>query len=97
MSIPPGGEVGLERHKDNDQFLRIESGQGIVQMGRSKDKPDMRQPVFGDFAIFVPAGTWHNVINIGTEPLKLYSIYAPPHHPHGTIHATKAIADKMGD
>ena len=89
MSIPPKGDIGLERHKDNDQFLRIESGHGIVQMGRTKDKPDMKQPVFADYAIFVPAGTWHNIINIGETPLKIYSIYAPPHHPHGTIDYTK--------
>jgi mannose-6-phosphate isomerase-like protein (cupin superfamily) len=46
-----------------------------------------------DFAIFVPAGSWHNVTNTGDEPLKLYSIYAPPEHEHGTIHETKADAD----
>jgi len=97
MSIPPGGDIGLEIHPDTDQFLRIEQGQGIVQMGRDRNHLNFRQTVFNDFAIFIPAGTWHNLTNIGNIPLRLYSIYAPPHHPPGTIHATKAIADMMGD
>ena len=97
MTIPPGGDIGLEVHPGTDQFLRIEQGQGIVQMGRDRNRLNFRQTVFNDFAIFVPAGTWHNLTNIGNTPLRLYSIYAPPHHPPGTIHATKAIADMMGD
>jgi len=97
MSIPPGGDVGLEIHPDNDQFFRIEQGQGIVQMGSTRNNLNFRQTVFEDFAIFVPAGTWHNITNIGNVPLKFYTIYAPPHHPPGTVHATKAIADMMGD
>ena len=97
MTIPPGGEIGLEIHPDTDQFLRIEQGQGIVQMGRDRRNLNFRQTVFDNFAVFVPAGTWHNITNIGNRPLKLYSIYAPPHHPPGTVHATKAIADMMGD
>ena len=97
MSIPPSGDIGLEVHPDNDQFLRIEQGQGIVQMGRDRKNLNFRQTVFDDFAIFVPAGTWHNITNIGNTPLKLYTIYAPPHHPPGTVHATKAIAEMMGD
>ena len=97
MSIPPGGEIGLEVHHDTDQFLRIERGQGIVQMGSRRNHLNIRQPLFDDFAVFVPAGTWHNITNIGNTPLKIYSIYAPPHHPPGTVHATKAIADMMGD
>jgi len=97
MSIPPGGEIGLEIHPDTDQFFRIEQGQGIVQMGSDRRNLNFRQTVFDDFAVFVPAGTWHNITNIGHTPLRLYSIYAPPHHPPGTVHATKAIADMMGD
>ena len=95
MSIPPGEDIGLEMHPDTDQFLRIEEGQGIVQMGPSKRNLDLRQPVFNDTAVFVPAGTWHNITNIGRTPMKIYTIYAPPHHPHGTVHATKAIAEMM--
>ena len=97
MSIPPGEDIGLEMHSDTDQFLRIEEGQGIVQMGPSRRNLDLRQPVFNDTAVFVPAGTWHNITNVGRTPLKIYTIYAPPHHPHGTVHATKAIAEAMGD
>lgn len=97
MTIRPGEDIGLEIHPDTDQFLRIEEGQGIVQMGPSKRNLTFRQPVFADTAVFVPAGTWHNITNIGSGPLKLYSIYAPPHHRHGTVHPTKAIAEQMGD
>lgn len=93
MSIPVGEDIGLEVHPDVDQFLRIEDGQGLVQMGNNKNNLYFRQPVYDDFAIFVPAGTWHNITNIGNKPLKLYSIYAPPNHPWGTIHQTKAIAE----
>jgi mannose-6-phosphate isomerase-like protein (cupin superfamily)/rubrerythrin len=92
MSIIVGGDIGLEIHPTDDQFLRIEQGQGIVKMGKRKDKLDFVKKVSDDFAIMVPAGIWHNVINTGNVPLKLYSIYAPPHHPHGTVHVTKADA-----
>lgn len=97
MQINPGGDIGLEVHPDNDQFLRIESGQGVVQMGNKKDNLYFQQQVFDDYAVLVPAGTWHNITNIGTTPLKIYAIYAPPHHPWGTIHQTKQIAQQMGD
>jgi len=93
MSIPVGESIGLEAHPNIDQFLRIEEGQGLVQMGNSKDNLYFRQPAFNDFAIFVPAGTWHNLTNTGNKPLKLYSIYAPPNHPWGTVHQTKTIAE----
>lgn len=94
MSIPIGDDIGLEVHPNVDQFLRIEEGQGLVQMGNTKDNLYFNQPAYDDFAIFIPAGTWHNVINTGNVPLKLYSIYAPPNHPFGTIHQTKEIAEK---
>jgi len=97
MSINPGEDIGLEVHPDNDQFLRIEKGVGITQMGSGKNDMSYQQNVYDDSAIFVPAGVWHNVINTGKEPMKIYSIYAPPHHPRGTIHQTKAIAEQMGD
>jgi len=93
MSIPVGESIGLEMHPNVDQFLRIEDGQGLVQMGDSKDYLYLSQPVYDDFAVFVPAGKWHNMTNTGNKPLKLYSIYAPPNHPRGTIHQTKAIAE----
>lgn len=90
MSIPVGESVGLEVHPDIDQFLRIEEGQGFVQMGDRQDNLYYKQLVFDDYVILVPAGTWHNVTNMGDKPLKLYSIYAPPEHPWGTIHRTQA-------
>ncbi|MCL2637360.1 MAG: cupin domain-containing protein [Oscillospiraceae bacterium] len=93
MCIPVGEDIGLEVHPQVDQFLRIESGQGLTQMGDSKDYLNFQQPVFEDCAIFIPAGSWHNLINTGNKPLKLYSIYAPPNHAHGTVHQTKAIAE----
>ena len=97
MCIPPCGEIGLEVHQENDQFLRLEEGQGIVMMGKCQEWLDFQRPVCKDDAIFVPAGTWHNVINTGRTPLKLYAIYAPPHHPHGIVHRTKSESDARGD
>lgn len=93
MSIEPGHDIGLEVHEDHDQFLRIESGKGRVQMGPAKDNLNFDRVVEDDWAILVPAGSWHNVTNIGEEPLKLYSLYGPPEHKHGTVHETKAEAD----
>ena len=93
MSIQVGDEIGLEIHPDDDQFFYIESGHGVVQMGNQRDCLYFQQPIFTNSAIFVPAGIWHNVINMGELPLKLFSIYAPPHHPWGTFHQTKAVAE----
>ncbi|MBM7602938.1 mannose-6-phosphate isomerase-like protein (cupin superfamily) [Metabacillus crassostreae] len=92
MSINVGEDIGLEIHPTLDQFLRVEQGQGIVQMGDRKNRLDFQKKVYEDYAIIIPAGKWHNLINTGNKPLKLYSIYAPPQHPYGTIHETKAIA-----
>lgn len=93
MSIPVGGEIGLEIHPNVDQFLRVEEGQGIAMMGKNQTSLNYRRNVYDDYAILIPAGTWHNVINTGNKPLKIYSIYAPPQHPHGTVHVTKAEAE----
>lgn len=92
MSINVGEDIGLENHPDLDQFIRIEQGQGLVKMGSSKYNLDFQRRVSDDYAIIIPAGTWHNLINTGNRPLKLYSIYAPPQHPKGTVHRTKADA-----
>lgn len=94
MSINVGDDIGLEIHPDTDQFLYIEEGQGLVQMGPSKDNLNFVRNATVNSAIVVPAGTWHNVTNTGPTPLKLYTIYAPPHHPFGTVHATKAVAEE---
>ena len=93
MSIEVGEDIGLEVHPDLDQFLRIEEGEGLVKMGDRKDQLDFQAKVYDDYAILVPAGKWHNLINTGKKTLKLYSIYAPPEHPRGTVHETKAIAE----
>ena len=93
MSIEVGGEIGLEVHPNLDQFIRIEEGQGLLKMGDSKDRLDYQRRVSDDYAIIIPAGKWHNLINTGNKPLKLYSIYAPPQHPFGTVHRTKRDAD----
>ncbi len=93
MSLKVGEDIGLEVHPNLDQFIRIEEGQGLVRMGDSKDKLDFQAMVRDGFIIVIPAGKWHNLINTGNRPLKLYSIYAPPQHPFGTVHATKADAE----
>lgn len=89
MSIPVGDDIGLEVHPDNDQFLRLEQGRARVQMGPSEDNLTFDEEVADDWVILVPAGSWHNVTNIGDEPLKVYAIYGPPDHLHGTVHRTK--------
>ncbi len=94
MSINVGEDIGLEVHPNLDQFIRIEEGQGLVKMGNRKDKLDFQEEVYDDYAIIIPAGKWHNLINTGNKPLKLYSIYAPPQHPYGTVHKTKADAEE---
>src|SRR5690606_26635050 len=93
MNIDVNDDIGLEMHPDVDQFLRIEQGQGLVMMGEDKNKLNYRQRVHENYVVFVPAGTWHNLINTGGIPIKLYSIYAPPNHPHGTVHVTKEDED----
>lgn len=92
MSLDVGEDIGLEMHPDVDQFLRVEQGQGNVRMGNTKNNVTFEENVYDDSAIIIPAGTWHNLTNTGTIPLKLYSIYAPPNHPFGTVHPTKSDA-----
>ncbi|NLW23729.1 MAG: cupin domain-containing protein [Clostridia bacterium] len=97
MSIGVGEDIGLEMHPDVDQFIRIEQGEGLVLMGDTKNRLNFRRRVYADYAIVIPAGKWHNVINTGSIPLKLYSIYAPPEHPHGTVHVIKKDAEEHHD
>jgi len=92
MSIEPGHDIGLEVHETHDQFLRIEQGLATVSMGPSQDQLRTWQASMSD-AVFVPAGNWHNLECIGEVPLKVYSIYAPPQHAHGTVHVTQAEAE----
>jgi mannose-6-phosphate isomerase-like protein (cupin superfamily) len=84
MTLQPGEEIGSEVHEDHDQFFRIEEGRGEVHIDRQVT------PIEDDFAVIVPAGALHNVINTGDTPLRLYTIYGPPEHKDGTVHPTKA-------
>jgi mannose-6-phosphate isomerase-like protein (cupin superfamily) len=87
MKMQPGEEIGEEIHEDRDQFFRIEVGQGEIWIDGVVNK------VKADDGIIVPAGAKHNVVNSGSGPLKLYTIYGPPEHREGTVHPTKADAD----
>jgi mannose-6-phosphate isomerase-like protein (cupin superfamily) len=97
MSIPAGGDIGLEAHPETDQFLRLDAGRGRVQMGPAKDQLTFDQEVGDGWCVLVPAGTWHNVTNIADEPMQLYAIYAPAHHKPGKIHETAAAAEADTD
>ncbi|MDR1664850.1 MAG: cupin domain-containing protein [Clostridiales bacterium] len=88
MSIGVNQDVGLELHDDVDQFLYVVRGSALVMMGDAEDNLTFQQPAAGGYGIFVPMGTWHNVVNRGREPLKLFTVYAPPHHPAGTVEVT---------
>lgn len=96
MSINVNDDIGVELHPDVDQFIRIEHGEGLVKLGSSKENLSFQRKVGPSDAVIVPAGTWHDIVNIGNVPLKVYSIYAPPHHPRGTVHMTKADAIATG-
>ena len=93
MSIPVGGDIGLEVHETHDQFLRIEQGAGRVEMGPAEGTVTFTEEVSADWVIFVPAGTWHNIINTGEIDLKLYTLYGPPDHVPGTLHPTQHDAE----
>ena len=97
MSIPVGGEVGLEFHEDVEQLLQIESGFARVYMGKSKNSVTCFGGADRNSLIIVPQKTWHNIVNVGHMPLKLYSVYAPPEHPFGTVHKTKLDSDLAED
>lgn len=96
MSIPVCGDIGIEMHPNVDQFIRVESGRAKVLMGQCRNVLCKEEIVDGNYAIIIPAGTWHNIINLGNRPLKLYSLYAPPNHPLGTVHKTKEDAEHEG-
>ena len=94
MRLGPGEDIGRESHPDVDQFIRIEEGTGRVELGRTENEIDETHTVEDDWAVVIPAGTWHNVVNTGEGELKLYSLYSPPEHPAGTVHTTKADAEE---
>ncbi len=88
MSLPVGGEIGLETHRENDQFFRFDGGVGKVIID------DSEYEVSDGSAVIVPAGAQHNVINISdSEPLQLYTLYSPPHHKDGIVRATREEAE----
>ncbi len=87
MTLQPGEEIGEEAHEDRDQFFRIEDGKGEILIDGTRHR------IKDDFAVIVPAGARHNVINTGEEPLKLYTLYGPPEHRDAVIHHTKAEAE----
>jgi mannose-6-phosphate isomerase-like protein (cupin superfamily) len=88
MSLLPNEEIGMEVHETTDQFFRIDSGEGKVIISGEESA------ISNGFAVVVPAGSYHNVINTSSEiPLKLYTIYMPPHHKDGTVHRNKAEAE----
>jgi mannose-6-phosphate isomerase-like protein (cupin superfamily) len=92
MCIPPCGEIGTEIHESTDQLILIEAGMAVVKIGKCRNQMDFQRKLSKGDAVFIPAGNWHNIINAGRNPLKLCSVYAPPNHPRGTIHKTKADA-----
>lgn len=94
MCIPRCGEIGVEMHEKTDQVIRVEQGKALVKIGKCEKQLEYQQTMCAGDVVFVPAGTWHNVINVGMCPLKVSSIYAPPHHPKGTVHRTKEEAEK---
>ena len=97
MSIPVGEAIGLEAHPQTDQFLRVDRGQGRCVMGPAADELTFEQEVSDGWAIQVPAGTWHDVINTGDEPLQVYVVYAPVHHAAGKVQATSEDAERDED
>ncbi len=87
MTLQPGEEIGEEVHPDRDQFFRIEEGEGAIDINGRENR------VEDDFAVIVPAGSRHNVRNIGSAPLRFNTLYGPPEHKDGIIQATKAEAE----
>ena len=88
MTLQPGEEIGSEVHPDRDQFFRFEEGEGVVDIDGRENR------VEDDFAVIVPAGARHNVRNTGSAPLRFYTLYGPPEHKDGIVHATKMEAEE---
>jgi mannose-6-phosphate isomerase-like protein (cupin superfamily) len=90
MTLKPKEEIGSEVHKKVDQFIRIEKGTAVAIIGKENPKKYLLKK---EHFIIIPAGTYHNIINIGRSELKLYSIYSPFNHKPGTINKTKPLND----
>jgi mannose-6-phosphate isomerase-like protein (cupin superfamily) len=97
MSIPAGGDIGLEANPETDQFLRLDAGNGKVPMGSARDKLNFEENVSNGWSILVPAGTWHNITNTGVTLMQVYAIYARAHHSPGKVQATAAAAKSDKD
>lgn len=93
MRLGPTEEIGREVHPHLDQFIRVEAGRARVELSTTEGGAEETHDLHADWAAIIPAGTWHNVVNVGEGELKLYSLYTPPEHPPGTVHRTKAEAD----
>lgn len=94
MTIPVGSSIGMEMHPETDQFIRLEAGEGRCIMGPDEDTTDFDQDVEDAWSIQVPAGVWHDVINTGEEPMRLYVVYAPVHHAQGIVQKTAEEAEE---
>lgn len=94
MSIEPGASIGLEVHPETDQFIRLDAGQGVAMMGPSEDDLDWEQPVSDGWCVMVPAGMWHDIVNTGDGPMRLYTVYAPVHHAAGIVQRTAEDAER---
>lgn len=89
MTLQPGEDIGLETHDEGDQFFRVEAGEGEAWLNGE------RYPLHDGSIVVIPAGVEHNISNTSeNEPLRVYTLYAPPEHPDGTLHKTKAEADE---
>lgn len=89
MSIPRGNDIGVELHKDTDQYITVEHGNAMALLGEKENCLDKRYNLMQGDSIFIPAGVWHNIVNMGRCALKLSSVYAPPHHPKCTVEENK--------
>ncbi len=89
MSIPRGCDIGVEIHEDTDQYIRVEHGNALAITGHSEHCLHKKNKLCAGDAIFIPAGTWHNIVNTGRCDLKLSSVYAPPHHSRCTVEPYK--------
>lgn len=93
MRLAPGEDIGLEAHPHLDQFLRIEEGRVRLDLGPEEDQIEEHHELDAGAAFVVPAGTWHDVVNVGSSDVTLSSLYSPPEHPDGAIHRTKEEAE----
>ncbi len=97
MTLEPGEEIGLEVHDEHEQFIYLVSGRATVTLGPTRHEVAEAHDIEAGWAALVPGGTWHNVINRGEVALQLFTLYAPPEHPEGTVHRTRADATAAGD